>query len=218
MHKNRVFIKNGKLEIDSESAAFEVNETESVLSKSDINNNKYTSIKAKFLDSETKSSSLKNKNFHKRGKFECTTCNKIFHSYQALGGHRASHKKIKGCFASRNESSENNIELEPDLSPDPTTIESNKLMKNTDNNEYLEEEHELGGHKRSHLASESESRHCQSQTVVLQEAVPEIRNFLDLNLPAATDEESNSHAEPYRPWWVVGSNHKQEALVGLMSN
>ncbi|KAJ1406263.1 Zinc finger C2H2-type [Sesbania bispinosa] len=254
MQKNRVFIKNGKLEIDSESAAFEVNETESVLSKSDINNNKYTSIKAKFLDSETKSSSLKNKNSHKRGKFECTTCNKIFHSYQALGGHRASHKKIKGCFASRNESSENSIELEPDLSPDPTTIESNKLMKNTDNNEYMEEDHELGtgfddgvdtareskksskghecpiclkvfpsgqalgGHKRSHLASESESRHCQSQTVVLQEAVPEIRNFLDLNLPADTEEESNSHAEPYRPWWVVGSNHKQGALVGLMSN
>ncbi|CAN1137961.1 Zinc finger protein ZAT9 [Linum perenne] len=33
-------------------------------------------------------------------KFECNTCNKSFHSYQALGGHRASHKKTKGCFAS----------------------------------------------------------------------------------------------------------------------
>uniref|UniRef100_A0A803L9G1 C2H2-type domain-containing protein n=1 Tax=Chenopodium quinoa TaxID=63459 RepID=A0A803L9G1_CHEQI len=29
----------------------------------------------------------------KRSKFECTTCNKVFHSYQALGGHKASHKK-----------------------------------------------------------------------------------------------------------------------------
>ncbi|CAL1411799.1 unnamed protein product [Linum trigynum] len=36
-------------------------------------------------------------------KFECHTCNKAFHSYQALGGHRASHKKIKGCFASKAE-------------------------------------------------------------------------------------------------------------------
>lgn len=49
-----------------------------------------------------------------RSKFECTTCNKIFHSYQALGGHRASHKKTKGCFAStsRAESKEdqNNID------------------------------------------------------------------------------------------------------------
>lgn len=32
----------------------------------------------------------------KRSKFECTTCNKVFHSYQALGGHRASHKKHGG--------------------------------------------------------------------------------------------------------------------------
>nr|XP_016476308.1 PREDICTED: uncharacterized protein LOC107797907 [Nicotiana tabacum] len=33
----------------------------------------------------------------KKIKFECTTCNKSFHSYQALGGHRASHKRTKDC-------------------------------------------------------------------------------------------------------------------------
>nr|KYP55759.1 Zinc finger protein 1 [Cajanus cajan] len=198
------------------------------------------------------------KSNNKRGKFECTTCKKIFHSYQALGGHRASHKKIKGCFASRNESSENSTELEEHLSPDPTTTES-KLLKN----EYVEKHemvtntiangfdneadtvreskkvkgHEcpiclkvfpsgqaLGGHKRSHhLAGGSESaRNFQSQTVTLEEAAPEIRDFFDLNLPASTEEEGTSHghghAESYRPWWLVGSSHKQEALVGLISN
>lgn len=221
--------------------------------------NKHSSIKRNFLDSELKSRSpLKNwgnnkppteaefsKNSHKRGKFECTTCNKIFHSYQALGGHRASHKKIKGCFASKNESStENSIEFETDLSPDPTTTESKLVMKNSDSKHVAAEhvnteskkskgQHEcpiclkvfpsgqaLGGHKRSHMvAGGSESRNF--QTVVLQEPpVPEIRDFLDLNLPAAaTEEESNSHADSSnRPWWVVeGNNHKQEALVGLMS-
>ena len=252
--------KDKKSELDSESA-FEVNGEGLVLSKSASTNNKYTSIKAKFVDSESKSNSLKNwvnkpseaefskSSHHKRGKFECTTCNKIFHSYQALGGHRASHKKIKGCFATRNEGSENSIEFEADR-------EEIKHVKNSDNNnEYLAEHevgttgfeneavadteskkskgHEcpiclkvfqsgqaLGGHKRSHLSGGSESsRNCQSQTVVLQETVPEIRDFLDLNLPAAAEDESNSHAEPYRPWWVVGgNNHKQEALVGLMSN
>ncbi|RDX77094.1 Zinc finger protein ZAT4, partial [Mucuna pruriens] len=241
--------KDKKPELDS-SSAFEDNGTD------ENSNNKYTSIKAKFLDSELKSSSLKrwvsnkapegelSKSSNKRGKFECTTCKKIFHSYQALGGHRASHKKIKGCFASRNESSENSTELEADLSPDPTT--ESKLLKN----EYMEEYemvsvttteadtvreskkgkgHEcpiclkvfpsgqaLGGHKRSHhLAGGSESaRNCQSQTVVLEGAAPEIRDFFDLNLPASTEEEGNSHghAEPYRPWWVVGGSHKQEAL------
>ena len=252
------------------NSAFEDNETDD----NHNSNNKCTSIKANFMDSELKSSSLKSwvnnkpsedefsKSSNKRGKFECTTCKKIFHSYQALGGHRASHKRIKGCFASRNESSENSTELEAELSPDHTT--ENKLLKN----EYVEEHemvttvtttttttaitdfdneintvrdskkgkvHEcsiclkifpsgqaLGGHKRSHhLAGGSESaRNFQSQTIVLQEAAPEIRDFFDLNLPASTEEEGTGHrhAEHYKPWWVVGGNHKQEALVGLISN
>lgn len=32
-------------------------------------------------------------------RFECSSCNKVFGSHQALGGHRASHKNVKGCFA-----------------------------------------------------------------------------------------------------------------------
>ncbi|KAI4335926.1 hypothetical protein L6164_014522 [Bauhinia variegata] len=233
-----------------------VHETELDLLKSGTTK-KYTSIKRKFCDSESKSSCLKDfvnkdseaelsRNSDKRGKFECTTCNKIFHSYQALGGHRASHRKTKGCFSSKNENSENSIET--DLSPDPTT--ESKLMKNSDtDSEYLVKQelgasgfdeadavleskkskaHEcpiclkvfpsgqaLGGHKRSHLASGSESRNF--QTLVLQEPVPEIRDLLDLNLPASTEEECTSHAESYRAWWV-GGNHKQEALLHLISN
>ncbi|KAJ8557969.1 hypothetical protein K7X08_004735 [Anisodus acutangulus] len=34
------------------------------------------------------------------GRFECSGCKKVFGSHQALGGHRASHKNVKGCFAS----------------------------------------------------------------------------------------------------------------------
>ncbi|KAJ7516096.1 hypothetical protein O6H91_22G042800 [Diphasiastrum complanatum] len=34
-----------------------------------------------------------------KSKYECTSCKRIFKSHQALGGHRASHKKVKGCFA-----------------------------------------------------------------------------------------------------------------------
>ncbi|URE02171.1 C2H2 zinc finger protein [Musa troglodytarum] len=36
-----------------------------------------------------------------RGTFECKACKKVFSSHQALGGHRASHKKVKGCFAAK---------------------------------------------------------------------------------------------------------------------
>ncbi|PIN00584.1 hypothetical protein CDL12_26910 [Handroanthus impetiginosus] len=33
------------------------------------------------------------------GRFECSSCKKVFGSHQALGGHRASHKNVKGCYA-----------------------------------------------------------------------------------------------------------------------
>ncbi|XP_039818704.1 uncharacterized protein LOC120681258 [Panicum virgatum] len=36
-----------------------------------------------------------------RNVFECKACKKVFTSHQALGGHRASHKKVKGCFAAK---------------------------------------------------------------------------------------------------------------------
>lgn len=35
-------------------------------------------------------------------RFECSSCKKVFGSHQALGGHRASHKNVKGCFAIHN--------------------------------------------------------------------------------------------------------------------
>ncbi|XP_073133000.1 zinc finger protein ZAT6-like [Henckelia pumila] len=35
--------------------------------------------------------------------FQCKSCKKVFSSHQALGGHRASHKRVKGCFASNSD-------------------------------------------------------------------------------------------------------------------
>ncbi|KAF5459636.1 hypothetical protein F2P56_019570 [Juglans regia] len=233
---------------------------ETASSKAQLASIKHNSSKRKFhnsYDPELRSKSLKSltinsleseicKNSHKRSKvFECTTCNKIFHSYQALGGHRASHKKIKGCFASRIESCENSIETE--LSPDSTT--DSKLVKSCNNESPIDQEkraigcdeksetgkwssknkgHEcpiclkvfpsgqaLGGHKRSHLGRGSEARH--NPTILIQKPVPEIRDFLDLNLPAPVEEESNRRVVGFQPWWM-GSNQEHEALVGLISN
>ncbi|KAH7331831.1 hypothetical protein KP509_20G052300 [Ceratopteris richardii] len=39
-------------------------------------------------------------------RYECSTCRRSFKSHQALGGHRASHRKTKGCFALTNPSTE----------------------------------------------------------------------------------------------------------------
>ncbi|GAA0184316.1 hypothetical protein LIER_31604 [Lithospermum erythrorhizon] len=47
-------------------------------------------------------------------RFECSSCKKVFGSPQALGGHRASHKNVKGCFA--NTRNNDGVFLEDELS------------------------------------------------------------------------------------------------------
>jgi hypothetical protein len=145
-------------------------------------------MKVKFFDSETKVTS---KGESSKRKFECVTCNRIFPSYQALGGHRASHKRTKGCGSSRiDQSSENENNAEMELEVD---------MK---------------------INVNAEGKMLENERVLVNEEAHEIRNFLDLNLPAATiDEERNGHSEIYKPWWIVGRNLKQEAMsIGLLSN
>lgn len=54
------------------------------------------------LDQKTKGASSP------RGLFECKACKKVFNSHQALGGHRASHKKVKGCYAAKQDEPDDN--------------------------------------------------------------------------------------------------------------
>lgn len=43
--------------------------------------------------------------------FECKSCNKVFTSHQALGGHRASHRKVKGCSLANGLAEDSNNDL-----------------------------------------------------------------------------------------------------------
>lgn len=52
-------------------------------------------------DNDDDNNNNKAKGVATKGLFECKACKKVFNSHQALGGHRASHKKVKGCFAAR---------------------------------------------------------------------------------------------------------------------
>ncbi|GMI99082.1 hypothetical protein HRI_003577500 [Hibiscus trionum] len=53
-----------------------------------------------------------------KGLFECKACKKVFNSHQALGGHRASHKKVKGCFAARlDQMDDSQADEDPDVMP-----------------------------------------------------------------------------------------------------
>ncbi|KAG6597019.1 Zinc finger protein ZAT2, partial [Cucurbita argyrosperma subsp. argyrosperma] len=79
-----------------------------------------------------------------KGMFECKACKKVFNSHQALGGHRASHKKVKGCFAARLD----HMELDPRENDD--VFEDSFFPTKPNNNSY-----ELGS---STMASSSKRK------------------------------------------------------------
>ncbi|KAK9051571.1 hypothetical protein SSX86_028198 [Deinandra increscens subsp. villosa] len=110
-----------------------------------------------------------------KGMFECKACKKVFNSHQALGGHRASHKKVKGCFAARNDQSDDNVGdddviTHEEFYPSPKPISSyqfnqgpstgppvgaasrriSKVHKCSICNRIFASGQALGGHKRCH--------------------------------------------------------------------
>ncbi|XP_073127880.1 uncharacterized protein [Henckelia pumila] len=169
--------------------------------------------------------------FAKNSKFLCTICKRAFPSYQALGGHRASHKKFKGCCAPRNENTESspvqsdqNIENIRDFAAKAASEVGFKKAKDHECPicfKIFSSGQALGGHKRSHLIShQTKISHPSTEP---QKPMPEIRDFLDLNMPAPVDEECSD----FKSWWT-GISHEQERdlshknehelLLGLISS
>lgn len=68
------------------------------------------SNKSHAVSGDDKEETNKVKEVVEKGSFQCKACKKVFSSHQALGGHRASHKKVKGCFASKIEGNVNDEE------------------------------------------------------------------------------------------------------------
>ncbi|KAK6920324.1 hypothetical protein RJ641_016228 [Dillenia turbinata] len=144
-----------------------------------------------------------------RGKYRCDLCNKVFKSYQALGGHRASHKKIKATT----------------IATETETEYQKQINKKREANLIEKKIHEcpvcfrvfpsgqaLGGHKRSHVivaASTSTTTltptfQVQNQTQNQNRVVENVTRFgtskfgdnmIDLNLPAPIDDEDISQIE-----------------------
>ncbi|KAJ4980466.1 hypothetical protein NE237_031303 [Protea cynaroides] len=134
----------------------------------------------KYDNSSSKRSRSGDASDSEKKRFKCRTCNKIFHSHQALGGHRSGHKKIKAC--SRIESS-----IETDVSVDPTA--DSKLKKYCSNETSIEEQDEetsQGSKKECHFVWGSDS--SDNQTILIQQQLPEIHHLLDLNLPPPEEE------------------------------
>nr|VDD16578.1 unnamed protein product [Brassica rapa] len=127
-----------------------------------------------------------NKHGHGKGKsikkqktsqaFQCKACKKVFTSHQALGGHRASHKKVKGCFATQNKEEEEDEdeykeedeeEEEEEEEDKATAADYNNIITRKRSNAHectichrvFSSGQALGGHKRCHWLTPSSYFH-----------------------------------------------------------
>ncbi|KAL0395222.1 UNVERIFIED_CONTAM: Zinc finger protein ZAT2 [Sesamum latifolium] len=142
------------------------------------------SNKSYALSSDNKEEN-KAKEVAEKGLFQCKACKKVFNSHQALGGHRASHKKVKGCFAaksdglnedeSNNNNNNNNVDedsiqedhdsftqtTESDATARPMSTISSSTRKRPKMHEcsvcrrVFSSGQALGGHKRCHWLTTS---------------------------------------------------------------
>ncbi|XP_020574738.1 zinc finger protein ZAT5-like [Phalaenopsis equestris] len=128
--------------------------------------------------------------FGKAGFFlhECRTCNKCFPSYQALGGHRTSHKKPKLTIPSVGEDQTGEIGKEL-IQLNINSFSNSKIGKIARVHECLicgsefSSGQALGGHMRRHrqtsMPETVEEKKAEKSSIVMT---------LDLNLPASDDD------------------------------
>ncbi|KAE8669244.1 putative nuclease HARBI1 [Hibiscus syriacus] len=115
---------------------------------------------------------INNNNNHPSRVFECKTCNRQFASFQALGGHRASHKKPK-LIGGDNDSTENRRPTKP------------KTHRCSICGLEFTIGQALGGHMRRHRIGSSENRDQHDEAVItpiLKKSNSRRVLCLDLNL------------------------------------
>ncbi|XP_073158115.1 zinc finger protein ZAT9-like [Henckelia pumila] len=98
-----------------------------------------------FGDSDVSKVTRKNK---VGGRYRCETCNKLFRSYQALGGHMASHKKMRHIDPLSNEHSSSEMAESGGVS----AAVKEKVHECPFCERVFSSGQALGGHKRSHFA------------------------------------------------------------------
>jgi len=101
----------------------------------------------------------------KKGEFKCKTCNKQFLSFQALGGHRASHKKLQ--------------RLSSNFS---CSVGTPKLHQCSICGLVFHIGQALGGHMRKHRVSSHDVMPIHNQDVSKSNTAKKLPLLLDLNL------------------------------------
>ncbi|KAG2672235.1 hypothetical protein I3760_13G030700 [Carya illinoinensis] len=135
-------------------------------------------------DSEESEDQLKLSKTRTRGKYKCETCKKTFRSYQALGGHRASHKKIKVNPAPVYEP-----ELEQVNVGTSSSMPEKKIHECPVCFRVFASGQALGGHKRTHVTGSAQPPASVRSSIKLGQAL------IDLNLPAPMDDDDISQIE-----------------------
>ncbi|TKY63656.1 Zinc finger protein ZAT9 [Spatholobus suberectus] len=115
-----------------------------------------------------------------RGRYKCETCDKVFRSYQALGGHRASHKKIR--------LDEAELEVE-------RVVVEKKIHECPVCFRVFASGQALGGHKRTHVigsaATTTTATATATATVSVRTSARVGDSLIDLNLPAPVDDDDD---------------------------
>ena len=156
------------------------------------------------------------------GRYKCETCNKVFRSYQALGGHRASHKKIKVDH-------HHHHHHQPELEHDDENVNNNinngvvasssvvvpTVVDNSNTNKKIHEcpvcfrvfasGQALGGHKRTHVITTTSTSTTRATGARVEAEVATSKvvsstkfgreSLIDLNLPAPVDDDDVSQFE-----------------------
>ncbi|KAF5744786.1 zinc finger family protein [Tripterygium wilfordii] len=144
--------------------------------------------------------------------YECKTCNRTFPSFQALGGHRASHKKPKPMVMEEKKESLMALPAvqETDEESQFNKITPTGILFQTPNKVFHGNKgkiHEcsicgseftsgqaLGGHMRRHRANTSNSNNTIDEPIEVKAPARNILS-LDLNLPAPEDDHHHSTIE-----------------------
>ncbi|GMH17222.1 hypothetical protein Nepgr_019063 [Nepenthes gracilis] len=177
-----------------------------------------------------------------KGMFECKACKRVFNSYQALGGHRASHRKVKGCFEARLSPMEESSGDDRDSlirSPSRTTStppfdrvmskSRSKVHECSVCHRIFSSGQALGGHKRCHWIT---SNPPHTPTLArFQQLHDHVEQVLDLNLPAPNDETPGPRKQPrnqlsvnvsteffLQPWGGGGAEGGEEFHKSLPDN
>ncbi|KAL7587807.1 uncharacterized protein LOC111902647 [Lactuca sativa] len=114
----------------------------------------------------------------KRSKYECMNCNKIFSSFQGLGGHRPCHKKNNSEAQYHNHKAKFDKKMRPKKNKGHECPICFRMFKSGQ---------ALGGHKRSHFINGGSGERF-DHIAVMEDEGPTYTDMIDLNLPAPEED------------------------------